>query len=123
MKEDEFVGREAEITNLLSRVRNGDSSSIVGPRRIGKSSLLYHLYLTGNQRLDDADQSKFKFIYVDLQDPAVVTVKKFCQYLMQKLGCQLSQAEQQTDELEHLGLALGKLACGFIPPTTGFAHG
>ncbi|MCI0696894.1 AAA family ATPase [candidate division KSB1 bacterium] len=104
MKEGEFVGREAEISNLLSRVRNGDSSSIVGPRRIGKSSLLYHLFLTGNRRLDDADQSKFKFIHIDLQDPAVATVKKFCQHLTQKLGRQLTQIEQQTDELEHLSL-------------------
>jgi ABC-type phosphate/phosphonate transport system ATPase subunit len=65
--EHDFVGREQEITNILSRVRNGDSVSVVGDQRIGKSSLLYHLFLTGNKRLDDAAKIRFKFIYLDLQ--------------------------------------------------------
>lgn len=104
MKENEFVGRAAAIDSILSRVRNGDCASIVGPRRIGKSSLLYHLYLTGNRRLEDEAKSKFKFIHIDLQDPLTATVKKFCQHLMKHLGRQLTSEEQKTDELEHLSL-------------------
>ncbi len=65
-EEENFIGREQEITNILSRVRNGDSVSVVGKRRIGKSSLLYHLFLTGNKRLDDTVKTRFKFIYLDL---------------------------------------------------------
>jgi hypothetical protein len=30
--EHDFVGREQEIANLLSRVRNGDSVSVVGTK-------------------------------------------------------------------------------------------
>lgn len=104
MKENEFVGRAAEIDSMLTRVRNGDSASIVGPRRIGKSSLLYHLYLTGNRRLEDEPKRKFKFIHIDLQDPLVATVKKFCQHLMKQLGRPLQPEEQKADELEHLSL-------------------
>ena len=44
-RENEFVGREREISDILARVRNGNSVSVVGERRIGKSSLLYHLCL------------------------------------------------------------------------------
>lgn len=39
-KENEFVGREREISDILARIRNGNSVSVVGERRIGKSSLL-----------------------------------------------------------------------------------
>jgi hypothetical protein len=40
---EEFHGRESEINQVLGLLRNGQSVSIVGPRRIGKSSLLLHL--------------------------------------------------------------------------------
>ncbi|MGD8585449.1 MAG: winged helix-turn-helix domain-containing protein [Chloroflexota bacterium] len=40
---EEFLGRQDEIGQILGLCRNGQSVSIVGPRRIGKSSLLLHL--------------------------------------------------------------------------------
>jgi len=40
---EEFHGREAEIRQIFELCRNGQSISIIGPRRIGKSSLLLHL--------------------------------------------------------------------------------
>ena len=40
---DEFHGREDQIGQILGLFHNGQSVSIVGPRRIGKSSLLLHL--------------------------------------------------------------------------------
>ena len=40
---EDFVGREAEIAQTLGLLRNGQSVSLIGPRRIGKSSLLLHL--------------------------------------------------------------------------------
>ena len=40
---EEFYGREVEISQILGLLRNGQSVSLVGPRRIGKSSLLIHI--------------------------------------------------------------------------------
>jgi hypothetical protein len=40
---EEFHGRQAEISQILGLLRNGQSVSLIGPRRIGKSSLLLHL--------------------------------------------------------------------------------
>lgn len=40
---EEFHGRKSEIGQILGLLRNGQSVSVVGPRRIGKSSLLLHL--------------------------------------------------------------------------------
>ncbi|MEM7111786.1 MAG: winged helix-turn-helix domain-containing protein [Chloroflexota bacterium] len=38
-----FHGRDTEIAQILGLLRNGQSVSLIGPRRIGKSSLLIHL--------------------------------------------------------------------------------
>ena len=38
-----FFGREYETTQMLSLLGNGQSVSVVGQRRIGKTSLLFHL--------------------------------------------------------------------------------
>ncbi|HMT21362.1 MAG TPA: hypothetical protein PKE20_08995, partial [Promineifilum sp.] len=40
---EDFIGREAELNQMLGLLRNGQSVSLIGPRRIGKSSLLLHL--------------------------------------------------------------------------------
>lgn len=40
---EDFLGRQDEVGQILGLCRNGQSVSIVGPRRIGKSSLLLHL--------------------------------------------------------------------------------
>lgn len=40
---NDFVGRDAEVNQILGLLRNGQSVSLIGPRRIGKSSLLLHL--------------------------------------------------------------------------------
>jgi hypothetical protein len=39
----DFIGRDAEINQILGLLNNGQSVSLIGPRRIGKSSLLIHL--------------------------------------------------------------------------------
>jgi hypothetical protein len=60
---ESFVGRESDLRQILSRVANMDNVSIVGPRRIGKSSLLQHIVATGQQRLNQS----YLFRYLDLQ--------------------------------------------------------
>ncbi|MGH2538155.1 MAG: winged helix-turn-helix domain-containing protein [Candidatus Promineifilaceae bacterium] len=42
-RKEDFYGRAAETEQILGLFRNGQSVSVVGPRRIGKSSLLLHL--------------------------------------------------------------------------------
>ena len=62
-----FVGRREEL-NLLARRMDGaqpTSVNVVGERRIGKSSLLYHFMQTWEQRVDHA--SRFVVVYLDLQ--------------------------------------------------------
>ena len=61
---NDFFGREEQVNEIFTRLQGMQSSSIVGERRIGKSSLLYYLTQTGPQRLGDA----YRFFYLDIQD-------------------------------------------------------
>ncbi|MBK8903648.1 MAG: CHAT domain-containing protein [Anaerolineaceae bacterium] len=61
-----FYGRSNELTDIFTRLSAMQSCSIVGPRRIGKSSLLYHLTQTYQQHLPDAQN--YIFAYIDLQE-------------------------------------------------------
>lgn len=40
---EHFHGRSTEVDQILGLLRNGQSVSLIGPRRIGKSSLLLHI--------------------------------------------------------------------------------
>lgn len=62
--EEMFFGRDNERRRLRSNLLNMVSCSIVGLRRIGKSSLLY--YLSHHEILPS--EHKFLFAYIDLQE-------------------------------------------------------
>jgi AAA+ ATPase superfamily predicted ATPase len=79
---DEFFGREQEIGEIVSRLRAMASLSVVGERRIGKSSLLYHLYQTGRLRIDDP---AYRFFYFDLLDARFHTAAGFLRAILQRL--------------------------------------
>jgi len=63
-----FVGRKAELDAITSRMTGSQpvSLNVVGRRRIGKSSLLYHFFQTYEQRVQDPN--RYAVIYLDLQD-------------------------------------------------------
>lgn len=48
-----FVGRRAELDQVLNLLKGMQGVSLVGAQRIGKSSLLYHIFLTGHAQLGE----------------------------------------------------------------------
>ncbi|MFZ0546326.1 MAG: winged helix-turn-helix domain-containing protein [Candidatus Promineifilaceae bacterium] len=65
---EEFLGRQAEINQILGLFRNHQSVSIIGPRRIGKSSLLIHLCRAKTRQPFDLGPPKTIFAPVDCQE-------------------------------------------------------
>ncbi len=65
---DDFFGRSAIIAEILGLLRNGQSASIIGPRRIGKSSLLLHLCREEVRRDFTLHAPNALFILVDCQE-------------------------------------------------------
>lgn len=65
---EEFHGRESEIAQILGLLRNGQSVSLIGPRRIGKSSLLLHLTRAAVRGPFNLDAPQTLFVMVDCQE-------------------------------------------------------
>ncbi|MCI5121682.1 MAG: ATP-binding protein, partial [Candidatus Electrothrix sp. AUS4] len=72
-----FVGRREELHLLVHRMDGAQPTSVnvVGERRIGKSSLLYHFFQTWEQRIDYP--SRFVVVYLDLQAKTPATEAAF----------------------------------------------
>lgn len=64
-----FVGRAREVEQIVGRLRNEEfeSSSLVGDRRIGKTSLLNYLTDPGVRAAHGLGPGDYIFVYVDLE--------------------------------------------------------
>lgn len=80
---DEFFGRKDELRTIFTRLRGLQSTSIYGERKIGKSSLLYHIFHMIPSELG----SNYKGIYIDLQDANYLNVNSFLKNVLVEMGC------------------------------------
>ncbi len=69
-----FWGRRKECFEVRTRLQHMQSTSIVGHRRIGKSSLAYFVYKTAHEFFDDT----YKFVWLDGQSNHSNSVQDFC---------------------------------------------
>ena len=74
-----FFGRKKEIATIYSRLgaARPQSVSIVGERRIGKSSLLYHINDQERRRAYLKDCTSYIFIFMDFQEKRRGSVQEF----------------------------------------------
>jgi len=90
LTEDQFfVGRQVELDFITSRMAAAQPTSInvVGEKRIGKSSLLWHFYRTYKQRVQKYGRqaSEFVVVYLSLQDVRCQGESNFYQAIAEKL--------------------------------------
>lgn len=126
----DFIGRQQEISEIITRLKTMQSCSVVGERRIGKSSLLYHLGQTGVQRVAD---DTYQFVYLDFQDIRLRTAANFIRTILAKLGAKtdgvqdghkpgrnLATFSEQIEELaqngQHIVLCLDEFEGAFKHP-------
>lgn len=84
-----FVGRKAELRAIFSALETFEDGqaqhiSVVGERRIGKSSLLYHVIQTFPQKLKNPE--RYRFAFVDLDNPQCHTLPGLLQFILKGLG-------------------------------------
>jgi serine/threonine protein kinase len=79
----EFFGRTKEVRKIYSRLDAPDpqSISVVGDRRIGKSSLLNYIYHPKNRKQHMQNNDNAVFAYLDFQSDAAFDVPKFIDFL------------------------------------------
>lgn len=80
---DEFFGRENELRILFGRLANLQSCDVYGERKIGKSSLLYYIFKTAQERLGD----DYVVAYIDMQDAKNHNVESFLRNSLNELSC------------------------------------
>lgn len=83
-----FIGREKELRKIfgyLDTTHTGQIQhvSVVGARRIGKSSLLYHISQNPQKYLSQT--VKLRFVYIDLDSPHFHTLNGFIQHTLSLL--------------------------------------
>jgi len=95
-----FFGRKREVEQVFSRLRNVEfeSSSLVGERRIGKTSLLNYVAHPQVRHSQGLDPNKYIFVYIDLQ---MVNRDMTPMRLWQRLLRQMERACQDV-EIKHM---------------------
>jgi len=93
----QFVGREKELRTIFNALETEYTGQlqhvqVVGPRRIGKSSLLYHVTQIYPQRLTHPE--KYRFLYVDLMQANSQTLAGLLRHILSQL--EISKASQTT---------------------------
>jgi hypothetical protein len=91
-----FVGRAVELHDLYTLLAGMQNCSVVGPRRIGKSSLLYHLTHPSTYRSHLPNFAPYVFAFVDLQELAGLEPDDFFSIAVERLE-RASQGRLQAD--------------------------
>ena len=82
-----FIGRQAELRQVVNRLLSSahESTSIVGERRIGKTSLLMHLADKSTARTLGLVPERFCLIYIDFQGLVDITPQQFWARVLKRM--------------------------------------
>jgi hypothetical protein len=98
-----FHGREAEINQILGLLRNGQSVSLIGPRRIGKSSLLIHLCRPQVRARLNLQPPETLFVLLDCQELGGSPPEEVYEALLTSLLDAAEEANLSIDPVERPG--------------------
>ena len=91
-----FIGRRQEVEQIFTRLRNPEfeSSSLVGERRMGKTSVFNYISHPDVVQRNGLDPATHLFVYVDLQllGPDT-TPTRLNQHLLRRLGSKVKDPE------------------------------
>ncbi|MBX2863533.1 MAG: ATP-binding protein [Leptolyngbyaceae cyanobacterium MAG.088] len=82
-----FVGRKRELARLAGLMQQPVSANVIGERRIGKSSLLYHIYQTWESRVNEP--TRYCVVYLNLQEAQCDQEARFYTAVLQALRQEL----------------------------------
>jgi hypothetical protein len=83
-RRQDFIGRTREVRRIYARLNATPpgSMSIVGDRRIGKSSLLNYVYMKQNRETHLERPDSMIMVFMDLQEETEMTLERFAQKLI-----------------------------------------
>lgn len=94
---DNFYNRKAEVKKIFSRIGGSrpQSISVVGARRVGKSSLLYYICNESVGRKVLQNYEDYIFIFCDLQERRDMNVNDFFTLVSKKIAIETNKFSQQ----------------------------
>jgi hypothetical protein len=101
-----FFGRKAEVEQVYTRLLNAEfeSSSIVGERRMGKTSLLNYIAHPSTAEAHGLAPERYLFVYVDLQMvDQKTTPTRFWARLLRRVGRELADEELRAEFKQAIG--------------------
>jgi len=96
-----FFGRAEETRRALRTLGNGQSISIVGPRRIGKTSLLFHLCDPKVQKKHNLGE-EYLFTFINCEGLGDLNKSQFYQWIWQEIKSALAGRGAVDDWTESL---------------------
>jgi hypothetical protein len=97
-----FFAREHEVSQALSLLGNGQSISLVGQRRIGKTSLLFHIADPEVFTQHGLTPDEHLFVYVDCGELSSLDQPGIYQVLLEEVGDALADVDPDLSRLEAL---------------------
>jgi hypothetical protein len=98
-KRDGFFGRAHEARTALSLLGSLQSVSLVGPRRIGKTSLLHHISNPSVLEDHGFDPKQFVFIFVGCAELSDLSRDQILQLLLDRARAGVEQANTRGNEV------------------------
>lgn len=96
-----FVGREREIEALYSAIATRQCRSVVGERKLGKSSLLTHLADPATLRLHGFDPEQYVFVYADMEGMANISAAEFWPEILDRLETAVHETQRELRQMIH----------------------
>jgi len=91
---ERFYGRQGDLRQVISRLLSaGESTSVVGERRIGKTSLLKYLANPENAVPLGLPRDKYCLVYIDFQGLTDITPQRFWQRVLRKMEKSVCSSE------------------------------
>ncbi|MFN2269920.1 MAG: AAA-like domain-containing protein [Anaerolineae bacterium] len=101
-----FFGRKAEVEQVYTRLLNAEfeSSSIVGERRMGKTSLLNYIAHPSTAEAHGLAPDRYLFVYVDLQMvDQKTTPTRFWSRILRRVARELKDEELEAEFKQAVG--------------------
>ena len=94
-EEEAFYGRRRAVAWIFSRIGASPPQciSVVGDRRIGKSSLLYHISQRSVRESHLAEPAKYAFVSMDFQERRSIELPDFFRSLFGLLGEEMGEED------------------------------
>ena len=94
-----FYNRKKETRQALEMLARGQSVSVIGPRKIGKSSLLFHLSRPEVMQEHGLDPSTHLIIYLDCQSLRDMSLGELYALILKEIETKATQHGYHVDSL------------------------